>query len=114
MTANERVSSEAGVALAHLTSCSSINTLCIETTLAVKDEVHLGALSAALVRVASHPCIAVTLVGHPIGTVAVRPTAWETNRRKDGRHTQEVSITHKSFSAETLAGLAVTGCVKAT
>lgn len=114
MTANKRVSSEARVALAHFASCSSINTLCVETTLAVKDQVHLRALSAALIRVASHPCIAVTLVRHTISTVAVRPTAWQADRRKDGRHTEEVSITNKSFSAETLAGLAIAGSVKAT
>ena len=46
--------------------------------------------------------------------MAVGATAGGAHCRQDGRHTEEVAITHKSLSTEALVGVGVTGRIEAT
>lgn len=46
--------------------------------------------------------------------MAVDSTAGGAEGREDGRHAEEVAVSHKPFPAETLARFAVTGSIEAT
>ena len=114
MTADERVPSEARPAFAYTYSGPTWNALCIASTLAFgNSNVHL-ALGAAFIGVAGHAVVTVALVWEAVGTVAVDSAARGAERRQDGRHAQEVAVSHKSLSAEALVGVGVTGRVEAT
>ena len=114
MTADERIASEAGLTLTHTNTGSSRNTLSVDSTLALCDGDVQLALRAALVRVSSHSFVAVALVWEAICAVAVDSTAGGAKGREDGRHAEEVAVSHKAFPAETLARFAVTGSIEAT
>ena len=114
MTADERVPGEARSALAHTYSSPTWNALCVASTLAFgNSNVHL-ALGAAFIGVAGHAVITVALVWEAVGTVAVDSAARGAEGRQDGRHAQEVAVSHKPFPAETLARFAVTCSIEAT
>lgn len=114
LTADERVPSEAGPALAYTYSGSTWNALCVASTLTFgNSNVHF-ALGAAFIRVAGHAVITVALVWEAIGAVAVGSAARGAEGRQDGRHAQEVPVSHKPFPAETLARFAVTCSIEAT
>ena len=114
MTADEGIASEAGLALTHTYPGSSRNTLSVDSTLALCDGDVQLALRAAFVRVTSHSFVAVALVWEAICAVAVDSTPWGAEGREDGRHAEEVAVSHKPFPAETLARFAVTGSIEAT
>ena len=114
MTADERVPGEARSALAHTYSSPTWNALCVASTLTFSNSnVHL-ALRAAFIGIAGHAVITVALVWEAIGAVAVDSAARGAEGRQDGRHAQEVAVSHKPFSAETLACFAVTCSIEAT
>jgi hypothetical protein len=111
---DERISIESDLTLADLTAETFSDALSIVATLAVQHvNLSVGG-STALVRIASEARVTLTSVGHLVDTVTVVSTARGTDGWKDGRHTEEVPVTHETFSAETFVGVGVTGGVQTT
>ena len=102
ITANERIAIVALLTLAHLASIVVSGTLSIGSTLTGHTDCYICGGSTGLVWVASKSRVTLALVGHIVHTVAVAATSRGTDGRQDGRHTEEVAVSNKTFLAETL------------
>ena len=114
VAADEGVAIIALLTLAHLASVAIGGALGIVSTLTGDCHTHISGGGTALIRVASKARVTLASVGDAVDTVTVVSTPRGAHCRQDGRHAQEVSISHKSLSAEALVGVGVTGCVEAT
>jgi len=113
-TPDERISIESVLTLTDLAAETLSDALSVVSTLAVQDvNLSVGG-STALVRIASEARVTLTPVGDLVDTVTVVSTARATDGREDGRHTEEVPVTHETFPAETFVGVGVTGSVQTT
>ena len=113
IAAHEGVTVVPLLALAHLASVAAGAALGVVPALARRHHVHRSGGCAPLVRVATKAWVTFAPVGSIVHTVAVAATAGAAGCRQDRGHTQEVSISHESFSAEALVGVGVAGGVEA-
>ena len=114
VAADERVAIISLLTLAHLASVAIGGALGIVSALTGDCHTHIGGGGAALIRIASKARVTLTCVGDAVDTVTVVTTPRGAHCWQDGRHAQEVAVSHKSLSAEALVGVGVTGCIEAT
>ena len=114
-TTDESISIKSRFALADLPAVTFSDALSVGATLAGLDDVNFnGVLGTPVVGVTSEARVTLAGVGEAVSTVTVLPTAGAADSRQDGRHTQEVAVSHESFSAETFVGVGVAGSVQST
>ena len=105
VTPDEGVAVIALLTLAHLTCVAIGGALGIGSALTRHRHTHISRGGTALIGVASKAWVTLTAVGDVVDTVAVGSTAGGAHCRQDGRHAEEVAVTHKSLSAEALVGV---------